>query len=563
MKKKKSILIVVLILIILLIGGAFAFLYFFTDLFSSTQDLFWKYFAQNDDIFTIIENDKYDVQSQFKQSNSYTSTGNLAVVIEQGESSSTQLNVETTSRHDATSGRTYADATLKNGDIDLFQVSYINSDDIYAIRCEEIFQNYVGIRNSGLTELATNYGIETSSNIPDSINLEDYSGLLNITDEQKQHISDTYLPIILNYILDTQYSKSSEEIEINGVSYDTNVYSLQLTGESAKQIIVDCLNAVKSDTETLVLISNKLSILGLGIEYTDTSNLSLRIDELISQIQQMSMEDAIYISVYESDEVTVRTKIQIENVIEITYDRAGGNFTLTCDIYQTNTSITNELEDTNTLSSANYINSSVSTNVNEESVSDSTTVGNDIEVTENTIDNNVTIEENQITNDVIEGNETQTSEDITDATDMTDGDEALDIESQLTTNIIISRIIISKTTTDNLTTNNIQIIPNLDNYNENINVTYSLSAVQNNSINNSYSIIVNDVDDYSTEVTTITYNTNIVAASQVEEIEELTSSNTAIANNYSAEEFSTFMTSWSTLFLQTLTGKLSVIGFEI
>ena len=96
----------------------------------------------------------------------------------------------------------------------------------------------------------------------------------------------------------------------------------------------------------------------------------------------------------------------------------------------------------------------------------------------------------------------------------------------------------------------------------NISVDINLGSVQNNSINNYFTVIFNSSSDGSIESTTINYNNSITKTEQVEEIAELNNSNTAIANNYSAEEFSTFITSWRSLFSQKLTEKLSVLGFE-
>ena len=487
---KKKVFIIVPILIVVIIGIVLAFLYFTTDLFKPVNNLFWKYFAQNEDVFTVLANDRYEEQTQFKQNNSYTSNGNLSFQLQQGEDSFKQLNVLTTSRHDVNTGRTYADAILKNGDIDLFQVSYINSNDIYAIKCEEVFANYVGIQNSGLKQLATNYGLNYAQNIPDSIDFNGYADLLDITDEQKQHIIDTYLPIITNNIEENQYEKAEEQIEIEGTSYNTNMYRLQLTGENFKQILINVLNTLKSDTETLIIISNKLSTLGFGIDYTDVTNLTTRIDELINQIEQIDIVDNISISVYESDTQTIRTVIEIENKFNITYDRAN-NVLLTIDIaqsYDYNTIGTNEYESNNQIIDLNSINNNTS-------------------------------------------------------------------ESMM-------RILISKNKTDSITSNNIQIIPDTNNTEQNINIEYSMSNVSNNNINNSYIITISNFNNQNKEVITINYDTNISRADQVEEIQELTNSNTAIANNYGAEEFTTFINSWSTIFFQKLEEKMAVLGFE-
>lgn len=515
--KRKVLLIIIPILIILIVGIVLMVLYFTTDLFKSTTDLFWKYFAQNEDIIKIMKNDKIEEQSQFKQNNSYISSGDLTATIEKGESSYKQLDVATTSKHDVTTGRTYADATIKNGDIDLFQVSYINCNDIYAIKCDEVFANYVGIRNSGLSELATSYGIDNAENIPDSINIDDLMNLIEFTDEQKQHILDTYSPIISNNILNTQYTKTSEQIQINGISYNTNVYGVELTGENIKQIMVNCLNALKTDTETLVLISNKLSTIGFGIEYTDTTNLISKIDEFINQIQQTSIENNLNIYVYESDGNTIRTIILLENVINITYDRGNNINTLTIDVTHANTNNTNH---TNEDSDMNIISSGTN--------------------------------EIQDTNGIeISTNESQNS------------DEIINLNSQQDNIPVTSRVIITKNTNESISTNNIQITPDINNDTTSINIEFSLSSIQNDSINNSCYITLSNNDGNNAEVITISYNNSIARTNEEQEIMELTDSNTAIANNYSTEEFSTFITSWINLFSQRLTEKMAILGFEI
>ncbi len=562
--KKKILLIIIPIIIVLIIAVIIAVLYFTTDLFKSNEELFWKYFAQNKDVLNIIENEKQAEQSQFKTNNSYTSNGNLSLVIEQGENSSKQLNVVTTARHDVTTNRTYADATLKNGDIDLFKASYINSGDIYAVSCDEIFQGYVGTENSGLTQLAANFGIE---NFPDSININEYSNILDLTDEEWTHISETYLPVITNSISEESYTKSSEEIQVNGQTYNTNVYSIQITGENLKQLIINGLTTLKGDTQTLVMISNKLSTLGLGIEYTDVSNMLLQIDEIIENIQNINIEDNLYINVYENNEEVVRTSIDLENNFDIVYDRTSSTNSLTIDIIGTMTEQEriDESIDTTNITNTNNMSEDVLTNngaqaenaiTNEDVADDSDTIVS-MENTESmnttldgnansttgatnvTADNNVIVENNQITND---------------------SDEVIDLTTNQGERSGAS-IIITKNKTDNLITNTIKIVPDTNIADENLSITINMSNVQNDTINNSYEIVVNSFVGSTSENYVITYETSTIRADQVEEIPELTGSNTAIASNYEANTFNTFLTNWVNLFMNKLSEKLIVLGF--
>lgn len=562
--KKKVLLIIIPIIIVLIIAVIIAVLYFTTDLFKSNEELFWKYFAQNKDVLNIIENEKQAEQSQFKTNNSYTSNGNLSLVIAQGENSSKQLNVVTTARHDVTTNRTYADATLKNGDIDLFKASYINSGDIYAVSCDEIFQGYVGTENSGLTQLAANFGIE---NFPDSININEYSNILDLTDEEWTHISETYLPVITNSISEESYTKSSEEIQVNGQTYNTNVYSIQITGENLKQLIINGLTTLKGDTQTLVMISNKLSTLGLGIEYTDVSNMLLQIDEIIENIQNTNIEDNLYINVYENNEEVVRTSIDLENNFDIVYDRTSSTNSLTIDIIGTMTEQEriDESIDTTNITNTNNMSEDVLTNngaqaenaiTNEDVADDSDTIVS----MENTESMNTTLDGNAnsttgATNVTADNNVIVENNQITDASD-----EVIDLTTNQGERSGAS-IIITKNKTDNLITNTIKIVPDTNIADENLSITINMSNVQNDTINNSYEIVVNSFIGSTSENYVITYETSTIRADQVEEIPELTGSNTAIASNYEANTFNTFLTNWVNLFMNKLSEKLIVLGF--
>ena len=48
----------------------------------------------------------------------------------------------------------------------------------------------------------------------------------------------------------------------------------------------------------------------------------------------------------------------------------------------------------------------------------------------------------------------------------------------------------------------------------------------------------------------------------MEEIEELTVNNTAIANNYTAEQFDIFIKTWANMFIDKLSEKMTTLGLE-
>ena len=586
MKNKKILLIVLPIVLIVIIGVVFAVLYFTTDIFKSDSELFWNYMLQNSDVENILVNDNYTSQNELKTNNSYNSTGNLIFSLEQGESSSKYFNIATTARHDINTGRTYADATLKNGDIDLFNVSYINSGDIYAIKSSDVADAYVGVRNSGLKELAAKYNISTDL-VPDTVNFNEYTSVLDLTDEQKDHLYNTYLPIVVNEIGEDQYTSSNENIQIGELTYNANVYQASITGEQFKQILINSLNTLKEDTETMVLISNKASTLRLGIEYTDITNLTMHINELIEIIQSANITNNVNISIYENYDQTIRTVIDIDNLLDITYDRVDGNQTLTIDMVQggiesmlSNTNVEtydvqnandslNTIQDDSIAETGSNIIDAVSTNSTD---SDITSVENQILVEGNTLtDNTMTeniINEN-VTNDVSSGdtntiNEAIDDENVTDTNiiDLQTATDEIGTENQESVNI--TRLVFSKENNDQNISNTIILIPDYSETEEtsSITLTYTFSSVIDNSINNSYNLTIENIGPISSEVMSFEYTTNTVRADQVEEIEELNESNTVIMNNYEADQFRTFITAWYDAFQSVLSDKLSTIGIE-
>ena len=163
--------------------------------------------------------------------------------------------------------------------------------------------------------------MQDNSNIPDSITPIDYEDLLNISEEEKQHISDTYLPVIVNNIEKSKYSKQSNiPITKEGVEYNTTAYRVDLTSEDIANISVKLLETLKQDSITLNFIATKAKILNLPEEYTQVNNLTKQIDEQIKKIEdsEKSPENGVSIVVYEEKGQTVLTEIIIKNNVKFT-----------------------------------------------------------------------------------------------------------------------------------------------------------------------------------------------------------------------------------------------------
>ena len=357
--------------------------------------------------------------------------------------------------------------------------------------------------------MGQNYQKANAENVPDTINFEEYNDLLQITEEQEEHLKDTYMPIILNNISKEQYIKNEEQIsldfETDNYTYNTNSYELRLSEETLKNILTSTLNTLRTDTETLMLISNKLKSMGLGDSYSNTDTISTQIEELLSQIESIKLEESLDIIVYEYEGKLIRTIIDIDGKIKITYDRIDGLENLIIDIEK--------------------------------------------EIVQNIIENNRT--DTNINGSFNNNNAEDANEEIIDLNNF----------NSTSNQNNITRIIISKERLDLNTVNKLQIIPDNNKIEENINIILNISDLQNNSINNTFIMQINTNNERK-EVINIEYENTINIVEQVEEIEELSGSNTAIANNYNPNDFKNFLNEYWNILKDTLSQKMIIIGFD-
>ena len=324
--KKKGIIITIVIIILLIViavGGVM--LYLFTDLFKSNQTLFLKYIDQT------IQGMKYETNDQTKdiieaqKENPYQIKGTLSFDYDGNENQQAevlkQMKVELETNANGQEEKSYTKASILYQNQNLFNLEYANSNDIYALKSDEIVTAFIGVRNSNLKVLAQKLGMQDTSNIPDSITPIDYEDLLNISEEEKQHISDTYLPVIVNNIEKSKYSKQSNiPITKEGVEYNTTSYRVDLTSEDIANISVKLLETLKQDSITLNFIATKAKILNLPEEYTQVNNLTKQIDEQIKKIEnsEKSPENGVSIVVYEEKGQTVLTEIIVKNNVKFT-----------------------------------------------------------------------------------------------------------------------------------------------------------------------------------------------------------------------------------------------------
>lgn len=322
MKKKTGIIITIIIIsMILIVAGIFAFLYFATDIFKSNEQLFWKYASNSRQLAKMITNENKTEQKNWKATHSYTAKGDLSIAVTK-ETGTQTIKLGTTEKYNQNTRRNYADITLYNGEAEHLKASYINSEDIYAIYCKDIYEPYyIGFRNSDLKQFIEKLGIPNTENIgiPDAISFGKSKNVPKLPpsiSETEKDLSDTYFNMLLNSIPEERYTKTEKEsITINNQSYETVGYQLDLSGEEIKQIIVNLLSKAKDDEQLINYLSLKV------FSDFDKESIQKIIDGMITGVQQIQNPvDKISFVAYQPKKGITKIRIKDNRIAEIVID---------------------------------------------------------------------------------------------------------------------------------------------------------------------------------------------------------------------------------------------------
>ena len=295
--RKKGIIIgIVVAIVIILIAIAGILLVMKTDLFKSNKTLFWKYMENGIGSTKITPNTQLEEIEKLKIQSPYTIKGELTLnsTDEQINKTLEKLKLSVNSETDKSNNYSHTNAKINFADTSIFNIDYANTDNIYALKSDEIVTVYLGIRNENLKVLLQKLGVEEITDFPDEITPTNYADLFKFSEEELNHIKQTYMPVIENGITEDSYSKQTEAvIEKDGVSYNTTSYRLDLTGMQISDILVNMLNTLKRDSITLNLIATKAKILGAGdITVEEVNNA---IDDIINRIGELQFEDVSFV----------------------------------------------------------------------------------------------------------------------------------------------------------------------------------------------------------------------------------------------------------------------------
>ena len=332
MKQKKSrglgITIIIILIIILLLIAGIAYLYFFTDMFKSNKQLFFKYTSQ------IVQSEDGFIGNQLmqyfqkKNSTSYENNGEITFEVsipnmEDDLKLANNLNVTFSGKEDPNNSKSEKEISLNYSDSVNFPLTYRKTNNITGIQTQYIGNSFVAVRND--EEIS---GLEDINNLLKLQNLE-------FSSEEIQSLKTTYFDNILNALDDSKFSTLTEG-NLTG-------YRLTLTGEELKNILVQILNALKTDTNTMHKLNEILQGVGIDIQLDEDS-----IDDLIENINDLTLNDDIEMTVYATEGNLSRVDIgSAGNTLTMNKEESGQEVTFTISLNTTE-------QDTSAIFTAKY-----------------------------------------------------------------------------------------------------------------------------------------------------------------------------------------------------------------
>lgn len=322
LRKRKITFIIISIILTIIIGLTIVgILYFKTDTFKTTETLFAKYFVQNFDIIELLKSeDTLEIQKKLYE-NPYESkvegkieyTENIGTSDENKNNQINNLKLQIDSNIDNLNDYEYRNIDIKNNKENLLKFEYIKQQQERGIRLEGI-QQFVSNENNDEKDILKYLEIENIENLITEINIK---SILNFSEEEKQKLINTYMPIIQNRITkDKYYKQSNSLITVNNNDVNTNAYYVKITIEEFNNILIDILTQFTKDEIILSridLIENEIK--ARYTKYNEDENLRTKvinkINSKITDIQNNNIgNDEVRITVYENNNKNVRTVIE-------------------------------------------------------------------------------------------------------------------------------------------------------------------------------------------------------------------------------------------------------------
>ena len=310
-KHKKAIICGLSILAVIVVIGVL--LYIFTDFLKTKEQLFWKYFVvQKDEVTSVFVNKELNQFNKEEKESSYSKEGNITVSTEFNVIKPIDIKISEKGNNNEKVKNTYIDVKYDNESY--ANATIIKDNDYYLIKSNLTDDEYIGIENNNLKELAKELGIKNTEYIPNKLRGIDFSEIFSLTENECLYFQYKYLPIYKKHIKNSDYKKN-KNVKLDKNNEDVTAYELQLTEKQVKDFLLDILTTASEDETTLKIINKKISLIIQDDKYSNTEFIKEKLDELIKYLSDKDAKDEKFLSIiiYKKWNNVIKTEIVLNN----------------------------------------------------------------------------------------------------------------------------------------------------------------------------------------------------------------------------------------------------------
>ncbi len=255
MKKKTLVIVISVLVVLLIVAGVLTYLFLGTDVFKSDKELFAKYSSQvvtEDEFFPTALKDYETKKNMVAYESNGTISANSEIIADTSADTTLQevqsligyannTNITFNGKVDKTNKKVEENFVVNYTDTVNFPFTIKQDGDRYGILVNGISEtNYVAVDNSNLPGLLQSLGATDVTGVPDKLEMPDIESL-NLSDEEKTHINETYLTPMFNGITEDKFTKIKND---DG----TVSYVLNISAEEVKAILSQMLQTLSTDT---------------------------------------------------------------------------------------------------------------------------------------------------------------------------------------------------------------------------------------------------------------------------------------------------------------------------
>lgn len=254
-KKNTKILLILIIIIVIIILAGVGILVFATDIFKSDKEMFFKYMADIGDSKKGFIDDGLKQYFEKKNNTPYNDEGEFSVNISSDNEQKkfenvNNFNISFSGQVDTANSKAAQNISLNYSNDVKFPINYKQIENKIGLQTKYVGSKFVAIETEKLNKLSEDLDdVESYGEMVDKLQK---MGKVELTEDEKSHIKDTYITVINQQLEKDKFSKVKES--------DMSGYKLSLTGTDLQNVLVKLLETLKNDQTTVEKLNEYLKI---------------------------------------------------------------------------------------------------------------------------------------------------------------------------------------------------------------------------------------------------------------------------------------------------------------